>query len=137
MCYNYEALIKRSIKRSIREIGEQATMANLTEQERAILGIPEPAEKQSSYPGAEVQVIPVTTKELEYYVRAAGLTPMDAIKTATLNAASLLHIENSLGQIQKGFIADIIAVPGDPLEDITLLQRVDFVMKEGKVIKRP
>jgi len=77
------------------------------------------------------------TKELEYYVRAAGLTPMDAIKTATLNAASLLHIENSLGQIQKGFIADIIAVPGDPLEDITLLQRVDFVMKEGMVIKRP
>src|SRR6185503_16826933 len=52
------------------------------------------------------------TKELEYYVRAAGLTPMDAIKTATLNAASLLHVESSLGQIQKGFIADVIAVPG-------------------------
>ncbi len=77
------------------------------------------------------------TKELEYYVRKAGLTPMDAIKTATLNAASLLHVENSLGQIQKGFIADIIAVPGNPLEDITLLQHTLFVMKEGKVIKRP
>ena len=59
------------------------------------------------------------------------------IKTATFNAASLLHVENSLGQIQKGFIADVIAVPGNPLEDITLLQHVDFVMKEGKVIKHP
>jgi imidazolonepropionase-like amidohydrolase len=77
------------------------------------------------------------TKELEYYVKKAGLAPMDAIKTATLNAASLLRVQNSLGQIQKGFIADIIAVRGDPLEDITLLQQVDFVMKEGKVIKRP
>jgi imidazolonepropionase-like amidohydrolase len=75
------------------------------------------------------------TKELEYYVKAAGLTPMDAIKTATLNAASLLHLENSLGQIQKGFIADVIAVPGNPLEDITILQHVDFVLKEGKVMK--
>jgi imidazolonepropionase-like amidohydrolase len=77
------------------------------------------------------------TKELEYYVTKAGLTPMDAIKTATINAASLLHVENSLGRIQKGFIADVIAVPGNPLEDITLLQHVDFVMKEGKVIKHP
>lgn len=42
-----------------------------------------------------------------------------------------------LGQVQKGFIADIIAVPGNPLDDIMLLQQVDFVMKEGKVIKRP
>ncbi|MDO6431404.1 amidohydrolase family protein [Flavitalea sp. BT771] len=77
------------------------------------------------------------TKELEYYVKNAGLSPMDAIKTATLNAASLLRIQNSLGQIKKGFTADIIAVAGNPLEDITLLQHVDFVMKEGKVIKRP
>jgi imidazolonepropionase-like amidohydrolase len=77
------------------------------------------------------------TKELEYYVEKAGLSPMDAIKTATLNAARLLRVQNSLGQVQKGFTADIIAVPGDPLEDITLLQHVSFVMKEGKVIKRP
>jgi imidazolonepropionase-like amidohydrolase len=77
------------------------------------------------------------TRELEYYVKKAGLTPMDAIKTATLNAASLLHVENSLGQVKKGFIADIVAVRGNPLEDITLLQQVDFVMKEGKVVKQP
>ena len=77
------------------------------------------------------------TRELEFYVRKGGLTPMDAIKTATLNTAKLLRIENKLGQIQKGFIADIIAVKGNPLEDISLLQHVDFVMKEGKVYKKP
>jgi imidazolonepropionase-like amidohydrolase len=77
------------------------------------------------------------TKELEYYVVKAGLTPMDAIKTATLNAARLLRVENRLGQIQKGYIADVIAVRGNPLEDITLLQHVAFVMKDGKVYKQP
>jgi len=77
------------------------------------------------------------TRELEFYVRKGGLSPMDAIKTATLNAARLLQVENKLGQLQKGYIADIIAVKGNPLEDIKLIQQVDFVMKEGKVIKRP
>jgi imidazolonepropionase-like amidohydrolase len=77
------------------------------------------------------------TKELEYYVGKAGLTPMDAIKTATLNPARLLRVENKLGQIQKGYIADLIAVRGNPLEDITLLQHVGFVMKDGKIYKQP
>jgi imidazolonepropionase-like amidohydrolase len=75
-------------------------------------------------------------KELEYYVSKAGLTPMDAIKTATINAAELLGIDNKLGMIEKGFLADIIAVKGNPLDDITLLQKVAFVMKEGKVYKQ-
>ena len=77
------------------------------------------------------------TRELGFYVRKGGLSPMDAIKTATLNTARLLRIENKLGQIQKGYIADIIAVKGNPLEDISLLQQVDFVMKEGKLYKKP
>jgi imidazolonepropionase-like amidohydrolase len=77
------------------------------------------------------------TRELELYVRKGGLSPMDAIKTGTLNAAKLLHVETILGQLQKGYIADIIAVKGDPLEDIALIQQVDFVMKEGKVYKKP
>ncbi len=84
-----------------------------------------------SYPWANNEV-----KELEYYVKKAGLTPMDAIKTATVNPAELLGKQNQLGQIQKGFLADIIAVKGNPLDDITLLQHVGFVMKEGKVYKR-
>lgn len=73
--------------------------------------------------------------ELEYYVKKAGLSTMDAIKTATLNPAELLGRQKTLGQIQKDFIADIIAVKGNPLDDITLLQHVAFVMKEGKVYK--
>jgi imidazolonepropionase-like amidohydrolase len=76
-------------------------------------------------------------KELEYYVKNAGFTPMDAIKTATINTAELLGIDNELGQLQKDFLADIIAVKGNPLEDISLLQHVEFVMKEGKIYKQP
>ncbi|HEV3223551.1 MAG TPA: amidohydrolase family protein [Puia sp.] len=77
------------------------------------------------------------TKELEYYVKKAGLTPMDAIKTATINAAELLGKQQILGQIQINFLADIIAVKGNPLEDISLIQYVGFVMKEGKIYKQP
>lgn len=75
-------------------------------------------------------------KELEYYVEKAGFTPMDAIKSGTSTAAELLGRDQDLGQIQKGYIADIIAVRGDPLKDIQLLQQVGFVMKAGKIYKR-
>ena len=77
------------------------------------------------------------TKELEYYVKKAGLSPMDAIKTATSNAAELLGKQQTMGQIQVNFLADMIAVKGNPLEDITLLQHTGFVMKDGKIYKRP
>ncbi len=90
--------------------------------------------------GTDIGSFPWTineTKELEYYVKNAGLTPMDAIKTATLNAAALLKKQTTLGQLKKDYTADIIAVPGNPLDDITLLQHVDFVMRSGQLIKRP
>jgi imidazolonepropionase-like amidohydrolase len=77
------------------------------------------------------------TKELEYYVKKAGLSPMDAIKTATSNAAELLGKQKSLGTIQVNYLADMIAVKGNPLEDISLLQHTAFVMKDGKIYKRP
>jgi imidazolonepropionase-like amidohydrolase len=76
-------------------------------------------------------------KELEYYVKKAGITPIDAIKAATVNAAELLNKQNDLGEIKKSFIADIIAVKGNPADDITLLQNVAFVMKAGKIYRRP
>ena len=76
-------------------------------------------------------------KELEYYVKRAGFTPMEAIKTATVNTAELLEKDNTLGQIKKDFTADIIAVKGNPIEDITLLQKVTFVMKDGRIYKIP
>jgi len=64
-----------------------------------------------------------------------GMTPMQAIQAATSNAADLLGHANELGSIKMGKHADLIAVSGDPLKDISLLERVEFVMKDGKVYK--
>jgi imidazolonepropionase-like amidohydrolase len=64
-----------------------------------------------------------------------GMTPMQAIQAATSNAADLLGHANELGSIKAGKYADLIAVSGDPLKDISLLERVEFVMKDGKVYK--
>ena len=65
----------------------------------------------------------------------AGLTPMDAIFTATRNAAELIGTPQDIGSVQAGRYADIVAVDGDPLADITVLQHVEFVMKGGEVLK--
>ena len=64
-----------------------------------------------------------------------GMTPMQAIQAATSNAADLLGHANEVGSIKTGKYADLIAVSGDPLKDISLLERVEFVMKDGKVYK--
>jgi imidazolonepropionase-like amidohydrolase len=73
-------------------------------------------------------------RELEVMVRY-GMAPLAALKSATAVAANLLGWQNQIGSIEPGKLADIIAVSGDPLADITELQRVTFVMKDGKVIK--
>jgi imidazolonepropionase-like amidohydrolase len=65
----------------------------------------------------------------------AGMAPMMAIQTATVNAADLLGRSASLGTIEPGKDADIIAVAGDPVADVTRLERVDFVMRRGTVHK--
>jgi imidazolonepropionase-like amidohydrolase len=74
-------------------------------------------------------------KEFAYMVRY-GMTPMQAIQAATAVAASLLDQEENMGAIEPGKFADIIAVAGDPLSDITELERVRFVMKGGVVYKQ-
>jgi imidazolonepropionase-like amidohydrolase len=66
-----------------------------------------------------------------------GMTPADAIKAATVNAADLLGLASEIGTIEPGKSADIIAVAGDPLADVTVLKRVDFVMARGEVVKTP
>jgi imidazolonepropionase-like amidohydrolase len=73
-------------------------------------------------------------KQLAFMVKY-GMTPMQAIQAATSNAADLLGHANELGSIKAGKYADLIAVSGDPLKDISLLERVEFVMKDGKVYK--
>jgi imidazolonepropionase-like amidohydrolase len=65
-----------------------------------------------------------------------GMTPLEAIRTATIHAADLLGVVDR-GQIKTGLLADIIAVPGDPLKNIEVLENVGFVMKNGKVYKQP
>ena len=75
-------------------------------------------------------------KELEYYVQW-GMTPIQAIRSATSVAAELLGQAANLGTVTTGRLADIIAVQGDPLRDITELQRVNFVMKAGVVYVGP
>jgi imidazolonepropionase-like amidohydrolase len=64
-----------------------------------------------------------------------GMTPMQAIQAATSNAADLLGHSQELGSIKAGKYADLIAVSGDPLKDISLLEKVEFVMKDGKIYK--
>lgn len=73
-------------------------------------------------------------KEFGYMVEA-GMTPMEAIKSATMSASQLLRIDEQYGSVEVGKMADIIAVDGDPLANITVLERVFFVMKGGVVFK--
>ena len=64
-----------------------------------------------------------------------GLTPLQSIQAATINAADLLGWSDKIGAVESGKWADIIAVDGDPLQDVTTLERVKFVMKGGEVVK--
>jgi len=73
-------------------------------------------------------------KQFAYMVKY-GLTPMQAIQSATVNAADLLGWSDHAGSIEPGKFADLIAVEGDPLKDITALEHVKFVMKGGEVVK--
>jgi len=74
-------------------------------------------------------------KEFEFMVEA-GMPVIEAIQSATITNAMLLEMENELGQIKKGFLADIIAVNDDPTEKISTLENVVFVMKDGIVYKK-
>ena len=73
-------------------------------------------------------------RELIWLVKA-GLTPTEALRAATSDAARLFGLEGKVGTIAPGAFADIVAVPGDPTRDISVVERVSFVMKGGEVIK--
>ena len=66
----------------------------------------------------------------------ASMKPADALLSATVNSASLLGISDILGTLEEGKLADIVAVQGNPLDDISLMESVSFVMKEGVVYKQ-
>ncbi len=87
--------------------------------------------------GTDQGVAPHGDNALEFaYMVEAGMPPMKAIQSATLEGARLLGIEQDLGTVEKGKIADLVAVPGDPLADIKLMTNVTFVMKAGVVCKQ-
>lgn len=64
-----------------------------------------------------------------------GMTPMQAIRSATVTSAEMLGMQNDVGSIAPGKFADIVALKGDPLSDISLLEKIDFVMKGGEIVK--
>jgi len=64
------------------------------------------------------------------------MSELQAIQAATINSAKLLKMDNKLGQLKSGFAADIIAVKGNPLKNISVLERIPFVMKAGVVYKK-
>ena len=87
--------------------------------------------------GTDAGVFPhgENAKEFGYMVEA-GMSPIDAIRAATVSAALLLDQPARLGMVAPGFAADIVAVDGDPLRDVKLLEQVKFVMKDGVVYKK-
>jgi len=86
--------------------------------------------------GSDTGIAPFGTeaKNLTCYVRF-GMTPMQAIRSATSVAAEMIRWQDRVGSLRAGLFADAIAVPGDPTDDITLLEAVPFVMKGGEVVK--
>jgi imidazolonepropionase-like amidohydrolase len=75
-----------------------------------------------------------TVHEAELYV-AAGMTPLDALRAATLQPARMLGVEKEVGSLTAGYYADLIALDSNPAQDIRALRTISFVMKGGQVIR--
>jgi imidazolonepropionase-like amidohydrolase len=86
--------------------------------------------------GSDAGVYPhgENARQFALYV-ALGLSTMEAISTATRNAAELIGASNDIGTIEAGKYADLVAVPGNPLDDIRVLEAIPFVMKGGRIVK--
>src|SRR5438067_12047926 len=86
--------------------------------------------------GTEAAVLPHGQNAKEFALMAGlGMAPVDTLKATTSSDAELLGISEKVGTLEKGKLADVIAMPGDPTVDITATERVSFVMKEGKIIR--
>jgi isoaspartyl peptidase/L-asparaginase-like protein (Ntn-hydrolase superfamily)/imidazolonepropionase-like amidohydrolase len=84
--------------------------------------------------GSDVGPFPHGDQAREYELMVQyGMSPADVLRAGLLHGARLLGWEGAIGQLKPGYLADIIAVPGDPLRDISILRRVNFVMKDGTV----
>jgi imidazolonepropionase-like amidohydrolase len=88
--------------------------------------------------GSDVGPFPHGTQAREYELMAKyGMPPADVFRSALINGAKLLDWATEIGQLKPGFFADMIAVPGDPLEDISVLEHPSFVMKNGEIYRQP
>jgi len=87
--------------------------------------------------GSDVGPFPHGTQAREYELMAKfGMSPADVLRSALINGARLLDWAGEIGQLKPGFFADIIAVPGDPLADISSVTHVRFVMKNGEIVRK-
>jgi imidazolonepropionase-like amidohydrolase len=87
--------------------------------------------------GSDVGPFPHGTQAREFVLMVKyGMTPLAALQAGTLNGAALLGWEGRIGLLKGGYFADIVAVPGDPLKDISALEKVSFVLKNGVVVRK-
>lgn len=86
--------------------------------------------------GTDAAVYPHAQNAKEFKLMVdLGMSPLDTLRTATSADADLFGIAQQVGTLEKGKLADVVAIPGDPTVDITGTERVVFVMKEGKIVK--
>ena len=86
--------------------------------------------------GTDAAVYPHGDNAIEFVLMAAdGMTPVQSLRAGTSSAAELLGLQDKIGALEPGMAADIVAVPGNPISDIKLVQNVVFVMKGGSVYK--
>ena len=87
--------------------------------------------------GSDVGPFPHGTQavEMELMVRY-GMKPLAVLQADMINGAKVLGWENQIGQLKPGYFADIVAVPGNPLDDITAVEHVSFVMKAGAIVRK-
>ncbi len=87
--------------------------------------------------GSDVGPFPHGTQAREFELMVQyGMTPLAVLQADYLNGAQILSWQDRVGQLKPGYYADVIAVPGNPVEDITAVERVAFVMKGGVVVKQ-
>ena len=87
--------------------------------------------------GSDVGPFPHGTQAREFVLMVQyGMTPLAAIQAGTLNGAKLLGWQDQLGALKPGYLADVVAVPGNPLDDISALEKVSFVMKAGVICRK-
>jgi imidazolonepropionase-like amidohydrolase len=111
----------------------QAKAAEVFPQARAMLGKAVKAGVKIAC-GTDAPAVPHGQNAKELWAMVdRGMTPMQALQAATMTSAELINRESDLGRLEPGYLADIIAVPGDPSADITLTEDIRFVMKDGQI----